>query len=62
MTDVILILVAGFAWMWRVEWVYRVRVKMIDEDFERYKRLPSYLSMTLQVWIWDVNKFRGKNG
>jgi hypothetical protein len=62
MTDAILILIASAAWLWRVEWVYRVRVKMIYDDFERYKRLPSYLSMALQVWIWDVNKFRGKHG
>lgn len=60
MTDVILILLHAAAWLWRNEWVYRVRVKMIDDDFERYKRLPSYLSMFLQIWVWDVNKFRSK--
>jgi len=59
MTDAILILLAG-AWFWRVEWVYRVRVKMTCDDFERYLRLPSFLSMVLQVWIWDANKFRSK--
>ncbi|MEN4767305.1 hypothetical protein ABEG71_00690 [Duffyella gerundensis] len=62
MIEAILILLVSFAWLWRVEWVYQERVKVIDVDYERYKRLPSFVSMALQIWIWDINKFRGCHG
>lgn len=62
MISAILLLLVCTAWLWRVEWVYEARAKIIYDDFERYKRLPSFLSMALQIWIWDINKFRGRHG
>ncbi len=55
------ILVCFFALM-RNNWVYSVRVRMIHEDFEKFKRLPSYDHMMSRFWIWNVNKFLPRNG
>lgn len=49
-----------FFWI-RNEWVYKVRVDMIWNDFETFETLPSYVDMVLRFWIWDVSKFLPKN-
>ena len=41
----------------RNDWVYRVRIRMIDTDYELYKKMPSYDYMMHRFWVWDVNKF-----
>jgi hypothetical protein len=47
----------------RNEWVYQTRVKIIREDAtrelenQRFNHLPSYDSMMLHFWIWDVEEF-----
>jgi hypothetical protein len=46
--------------MHRNNWVYKVRLKMIDDDYETYHRLPSYDYMCDCWWIWDVKKFIDK--
>ncbi len=41
----------------RNQWVYNTCVDMIDEDYEKYKLLPSYNYMLYRFWIWDVEVF-----
>jgi len=41
----------------RNEWVYRNRMRLIDESLDQYDSLPSYNQMFIKFWIWDVNKF-----
>lgn len=41
----------------RGEWLYRVRVRLIDEDFATYQRLPSWRVMFWRFWVWDVTAF-----
>lgn len=48
-----------FFWI-RNDWVYRVRVDMICEDFDKFQTLPSYGEMIWMFWIWDVKKFLPK--
>lgn len=47
----------------RNEWVFRVYRRVLRErGHEVYCRLPSYGSMLLRVWVWDVNKFIKEEG
>lgn len=46
----------------RNEWVYRVRSKMIDEDWATYQRLPTYDAMMSRFWVWDVRAFLPPEG
>jgi hypothetical protein len=42
----------------RNEWVFRQRGKWIDLDvYHFHKHAPSYNSMVLRFWIWDMKKF-----
>lgn len=41
----------------RNEWTYRKRVWMIYNDYDNYFKLPSYYSMVLTFWVWDIRKF-----
>lgn len=41
----------------RNDWVFRNRVKMVWDDFEGFKQLPSYEAMLFRFWVWDVKKF-----
>jgi hypothetical protein len=66
MIEIILyiILTCCFLMMIRNLWVYKIRMRLIDEDFELYRSLPSYDAMLIKFWIWDVNHFvrRSRNG
>jgi hypothetical protein len=44
----------------RNNWVYDKRTACIDNDFDKYKRLPSYEHMLYRFWIWDIDKFLGE--
>lgn len=41
----------------RNKWVYKNRIKLIDDDWKAYKKLPSYNQMMFKFWVWDINKF-----
>lgn len=41
----------------RNDWVYRNRIRLLYKDWDAYDRLPSYDSMWLRFWVWDINKF-----
>lgn len=41
----------------RNEWVYMKRIDMSNTNYYLYNKLPSYYTMLLKFWIWDVNKF-----
>ena len=45
--------------MFRNEWVCKVRVaEIVDGDWDS---LPSYEYMLYHFWIWDIEKFKGIN-
>jgi len=44
-------------WLIRNNWVYTQRIKLISTDFNKYKSLPSYHTMLLKFWIWNIEKF-----
>jgi len=54
--SVIFIFITVFIWI-RNNWVYKNRIKLIDDDWEAYKKLPSYDQMMFKFWVWDINKF-----
>jgi hypothetical protein len=41
--------------LFRNEWVARKCLEAINEDY--YDSLPSYNTMILKFWIWDIRKF-----
>ncbi len=43
----------------RNHWVYTQRLKLIDEDFDTYRKLPSYDAMMIGrgFWRWDIEYF-----
>lgn len=44
--------------LYRNDWVYRQRCKVLDEYGEiMYAKLPPYSVMFWRLWVWDVNKF-----
>ena len=45
----------------RNDWVCGKRVALIWSDPALYKSLPDYWEMLFKFWIWDVEKFIGKN-
>lgn len=48
----------SFVYMFiRNQWVFSVRIKLIDEDHSTYKKLESYDTMMIRFWIWNVKKF-----
>lgn len=38
--------------------VLQYRMKLLEEDFEAYKRLPDYYTMVFKFWVWPLSKFR----
>ena len=43
--------------LFRNDWVYKVRTRILHEDMDRYMRLPSYEGMLYKFWVWDVERF-----
>ncbi len=43
--------------LFRNKWVYNQRIKLLDHDSIKYRKLPDYDTMLNTFWIWDVNKF-----
>lgn len=56
LVSVILFFIAIFILI-RNEWVYKNRIKLINDDWESFKKLPSYDQMMFKFWVWDINKF-----
>ena len=56
LVSVILFFIAVFIWI-RNKWVYKNRIKLINDDWESFKKLPSYDQMMFKFWVWDINKF-----
>ena len=56
------ITILGVYFLFRNSWVYRQRLKLIDEDFMVYMTLPSYEAMLYGqgFWIWDIKYFIGR--
>lgn len=46
----------------RTDWVFEQRMRLIDEDFNAYRRLPSYDKMLRGhgFWRWDINYYLRK--
>lgn len=42
---------------YRNYWVYKTRMKLLDENYEKYKQLPSYHFMFWHFWIFNVDSF-----
>ena len=40
--------------------VYRIRTKIIDEDYNTYKRLPTYYDMMYQWRMWNTQDYLTK--
>lgn len=55
------ILIFASLLMFRNDWVYRTRIKILYEDMRTYRRLPEYTEMVWRFWIWDVRKFVAPN-
>jgi hypothetical protein len=45
----------------RNEWVFRKRISVIENNYQSYKKLPSYDYMMWHFWIWDIEKFKEVN-
>lgn len=48
--------------MIRNNWVFSERMRILNQmpvalGLHDYHRLPSYETMMMKFWIWDVNKF-----
>lgn len=43
--------------LYRNTWVCRERIKLIDKDYAKYKKLPSYETMLWgdKFWRFDIN-------
>ena len=52
------ILVAATYTLIRTRWVFRNRMWLLDNDLQKYHRLPSYEYMLYRrPFCWDINKF-----
>lgn len=43
--------------LFRVQWVFSQRMRLIDHKLEDYLRLEPFNVMVRKFWIWDVNQF-----
>lgn len=43
--------------LFRNDWVYSERTKLIYLDFDKYKKLEDYNTMLFRFWIWNIEKF-----
>lgn len=43
--------------LFRNKWVYDQRIKILDSDLSKYRKLPDYDTMLNKFWIWNVDKF-----
>lgn len=58
MIDTLLIINAIMVWcLIRQTWVCHARLTLLEINHNKFKKLPSFLTMMLKCWIWDVNKF-----
>ena len=56
LVSVISLFIVFFIWIRNI-WVYKNRIKLIGDNWEAYKKLPSYDQMVFKFWVWDINKF-----
>ena len=56
-----LLLVSMIYYMFRIEMVYRFRMRELHQDLESYIKLPSFDYMTDRFWVWPLDKFKEKN-
>lgn len=53
-----LVLVTSAATLWiRNNWVFDQSIKLLDQDYAKYKQLPNYNTMICKFWIWNIDKF-----
>ena len=43
--------------LWRNQRVYEFRMRLIDEDMDRYNQLPGYDEMVNRWWVWPLERF-----
>lgn len=44
--------------LFRNNWVYKQRIQALTKyGVAVYDVLPSYRTMVLKFWVWDINKF-----
>lgn len=57
-SSLVTVWLVGFYLLNRNIWVYRQRVRLIMNDWDTYKKLPSYdYMMYRKFWVWNINKF-----
>lgn len=48
--------------LFRNEAVYRFRVRVLNEDYANYSKLPNYKDMVYKYWyVWDFERFKAEN-
>ncbi|MCX9039707.1 hypothetical protein NLN82_27325, partial [Citrobacter portucalensis] len=48
--------------LYRNRLVFRWRLRLLEEDFGAYQRLPPYEVMVRRFWIWSIDGFKSKEG
>jgi len=43
--------------IFRNDWVYSERTKLIYSDFDKYKKLEDYNTILFRFWVWNIEKF-----
>lgn len=54
------VLIFCFFMIYRNNWVYNKRMCLLDNDYEKYKRLCSYEKMFIRFWDFNVDNFVGE--
>jgi len=47
--------------LFRNGWVHSTRNKILKSGLREFYKLPSYNTMMLKFWIWNVDKFKKNN-
>jgi membrane-bound metal-dependent hydrolase YbcI (DUF457 family) len=58
---VLVYFMVSFYMLFRNEWVYRNRIKQIEEDIDVYTQMPTYNQMMYKYfWVWKFENFKHK--
>lgn len=54
----LLVLLATMYMLARNDWILKIRLRMIEEDWESYRQAPNYETMLYRWWCWDIEKLK----
>lgn len=54
----LLVLLAAMYMLARNDWILKIRLRMIEEDWEGYRCAPDYGTMLYRWWCWDIEKLK----